>query len=241
MAGVLSTGALAALTAAAAVLVGGTANPVALATATVAVLALGVGVRWVVQHPDVLVGGGRVVLRWVNAVRGHPAEQGLDRWREILAQLESVQLGRRDGAAALGWAGWNWIADVACLGFACYATGAHPSIAGLAIAYAAGKAVATVPLLPGGIGVVDGALTAALVAGGLSAAEALPAVIIYRLVSFVLVAVAGWVTFAIMFRTLNHDHPDDVDTGGHPLPGTPGATTRPDPSTSAADRPPGAR
>lgn len=210
MAGVLSTGGLALLTAAAALLVGGTANPVALVTAAAAIIALVVGVRWVVRHPDGLLTAGRVVLRWVNSVRGHPAEQGLDRWREILAQLESVTLGRRDGAAAFGWAGWNWIADVACLGFACYAAGAHPSIAGLAIAYAAGKAVGTVPLLPGGLGVVDGALTAALVAGGLTAAEALPAVIIYRLISFVLVAVAGWITFGVMFRTLNHDHPDDV-------------------------------
>lgn len=221
MAGVLSTGGLAVLTAAAALVVGGTANPVALASATLAVLLLVLGVRWVAANPERLVTAGRVVLRWVNALRGHPGEQGLDRWREILAQLESVKLGKRDGVAAFGWAGWNWIADVACLGFACYATGAHPSIAGLAIAYAAGKAVGTVPLLPGGLGVVDGALTAALVAGGLTAAEALPAVIIYRLVSFVLVAAAGWVTFAIMFRAHNHDHPDDVDTAGNPLPDVP--------------------
>ena len=210
MAGVLSFGGLALLTALAALLVGGDTNPGTLVVAVLAIGALVLGVRWVVGHPDRLVTAGRVVLGWVNSVRGKPAEDGLDRWRDVLGQLESVKLGRRDAAGAFGWAVYNWVTDVACLGFACYAAGAHPSIAGLAIAYAAGKAAASVPLLPGGLGVVDGAMTAALVASGLSAAEALPAVIIYRLISFVLVAVVGWLTFAVMFRKLNHDHPDDV-------------------------------
>ena len=210
MSGVLSTGTLALLGVVAALAVGGTANPVGLAVAVLLAFALVYGVRFVVRHPDCLHAVGRSVLHRVNQLRRRPANEGFDRWLETLDQLETVALRRRETAVALCWAALNWVADVACLGFAILAAGAQPSISGLVIAYAAGKAVATVPLLPGGVGIVEGALTAALVAGGLSAGEALPGVLVYRLVSFLLVAVIGWTVFAILFRANNHDHPDDV-------------------------------
>ena len=132
------------------------------------------------------------------------------RVHEILEQLETVQLSQRDLGAAAWWATFNWIADVGCLAFACLAAGAHPSIGGLLIAYAAGKVVAAVPLLPGGLGVVDGTLTAALVATGLAASVVLPAVIVFRLISFPLVAIAGWVVFVTRFRSTNFD-PEEPD------------------------------
>jgi len=210
MSGVLSVGTLALLGVGAALTVGGTANPVGLATAVVLGFALVYGVRFVVRHPDSLRAVGRSILHRVNRVRRRPPAAGLDRWEEVLGQLETVQLGNRNAAAAFGWAALNWVADIATLGFACLAAGAQPSISGLVIAYAAGKAVATVPLLPGGIGVVESALTAALVAGGLTASAALPGVLVYRFISFFLVATIGWLVFVVMFRSSNHDHPDDA-------------------------------
>lgn len=210
MGGVLTTGGLALVGAAGALAVGGTANPASLTAAVLATVALVVGVRLAAQHPDRLRRAARALLVAVNNVRRRPAEQGLDRVSETFAQLESVHLSGRDGAVAFGWAAVNRLADVACLGFACAAAGAQPSIAGLLIAYATGKAIATVPLTPGGIGVVDGAFTAALVAGGLAASVAFPAVVIYRLISFVALAGIGWLVFAARFRVHNHDHPDDV-------------------------------
>ena len=35
---------------------------------------------------------------------------------------------------AFSWSMFNWVADVACLAFACYAAGGHPSLAGLTVA-----------------------------------------------------------------------------------------------------------
>ena len=224
LSGVLSTGVLALIGVGAALTVGGTANPVGLTTAVVLGLLLSFGVRFVVRHPDSLLAVGRSVLRRLNRARQRPMDEGLERWVEVMGQLETVQLGRRAGFTTIAWAALNWVADIVTLGFACLAAGAEPSISGLLIAYAAGKAVATVPLLPGGIGVVDGAMTATLVAGGLTASAALPSVIVYRIISFFLVAAAGWIVFAVMFRSSNHDHPDDVLT---PPAGTPVADTYP--------------
>ena len=59
-------------------------------------------------------------------------------------------------------------------------------------AYAAATAASSLAFLPGGLGLVDGALRAALVAGGVPSHPALAAVLLYRLVSFVGVAAAGW-------------------------------------------------
>ena len=224
LSGVLSTGVLALIGVGAALTVGGTANPVGLTTAVVLGLLLVFGGRFVVRHPDSLLAVGRSVLRRVNRARQRPMDQGLERWVEVMGQLETVQLGRRAGFTTIAWAALNWVADIVTLGFACLAAGAEPSISALLIAYAAGKAVATVPLLPGGIGVVDGAMTATLVAGGLTASAALPSVIVYRIISFFLVAAVGWIVFAVMFRSSNHDHPDDVLT---PPAGTPVADTSP--------------
>ena len=85
------------------------------------------------------------VLSWINSVRGKPADTGLDKWREMLDQLESVSLSRRALAKAFSWSLFNWIADVACLAFAAYAAGGKPSLAGLTVAYAAARAVGSIP------------------------------------------------------------------------------------------------
>ena len=50
-------------------------------------------------------------------------------------------------------------------------------------------------LTPGGLGVVEAALTGALVALGLPGATALTAVLIYRGITFWLAAAAGWLIY----------------------------------------------
>ena len=57
-----------------------------------------------------------------------------------------------------------------------------------------------IPLLPGGIGVVEAVLVPALVQAGMSTADAFLAVILYRIVSYVLVSAIGWVVIAIRYR-----------------------------------------
>ena len=157
------------------------------------------------------------MLSWVNSIRGRPVDTGLDKWRETLAQLESVSLGRRDLGVAFGWSMFNWIADVACLGFAAYAAGDHASVAGLTVAYAAARAVGTIPLMPGGLLVVEAVLVPGLVSSGMSLPSAISAMLIYRLISWLLVAAVGWVVFFFMFRTEDTaDSDDDPITG--PLP-----------------------
>ena len=64
----------------------------------------------------------------------------------------------------------------------------------------------SIPFAPGGIVYVDATLIYGLTAGaGLPAAQAVAAAFVYRLVSFILVAVVGWIVFAFLFRTPQAD------------------------------------
>ncbi|MEC3958243.1 YbhN family protein [Nocardia sp. CDC153] len=153
------------------------------------------------RHPGGIEAVTRRILARVNRIRHRPADTGMDKVGEILAQLESVDLGKRDGAWVIVWALVHRLADVACLGAACYAVGADPRWAGLMLAFAAGKAVGTIPLAPGGIVYVDATLIYSLsAAAGLPAAQAVAAAFLYRLISFILVAIVGWIVFLFLFR-----------------------------------------
>ncbi|WP_176459768.1 lysylphosphatidylglycerol synthase transmembrane domain-containing protein [Rhodococcus sp. OK302] len=143
------------------------------------------------------------ILRQVNVLFKRPADSGNDKVVNFFYQLESVELRKRNLASAFGWSIFNWISDIGCLLCACYATGSDISIAAVAVAYSASKVAGTAtPWIPGGIGVVDVVLIAMLVSSGIPPAEAGLAVLVYRIVSLVLVTVAGWVIFLVKYRTL---------------------------------------
>ena len=200
MSGVLAASGLAVLGIGGALFVGTTVNPFTIIFTILGLFAMLYAGRYVASHPDSLEDLGRWALRGYNWVRSKPDTDGLERWRAIIKQLESVQMSNRHTAEAFGWSFYNWVADIACLGFACLAVGAHPSLAGLAIAYAAAKAVGALPLAPGGLVFVEGTLIAALAASGMSTSNAVAGVLIYRLVSFILVAIIGWTIFVVMYR-----------------------------------------
>lgn len=162
----------------------------------------------VVSRPELLDGIAVRVLSWFNQLRNKPAETGVTKWRAILAQLESVSMSRRTLGTAFSWSLFNWIADVACLAFAAYAAGGHPSLAGLTVAYAAARAVGSIPLMPGGLLVVEAVLVPGLVSSGMTLPAAISAMLIYRLVSWIFIAAIGWVVFFFMFRTESQIDPD---------------------------------
>jgi putative heme transporter len=87
----------------------------------------------------------------------------------------------------------------------------------LTVAYAAARAVGTIPLMPGGLLVVEAVLVPGLVSSGMSLPSAISALLIYRLISWLLIAAIGWVVFFFVFRTEKMtDSDDDPPTG--PLP-----------------------
>jgi uncharacterized protein (TIRG00374 family) len=218
MAGVLHVAGLALVGLGGAFLLGAKNNPFSLLFTLGGFLALLLLAQAVASRPELIDGIGCRVLSWFNSVRGKPADTGLAKWRETLTQLEAVSLGRRDLAVATIWSVLTRATDIACLGFAAYAAGDHASVAGLIVACAAARAVGTIPLMPGGLLVVEAVLVPGLVSSGMSLPSAISAMLIYRLISWLLIAAVGWVVFFFMFRTEHiPDSDDDAITGPLPL------------------------
>lgn len=205
--GVIAATGLAILGVGGALAVGGSVNTFTLAVPILGVVAIVLAVRYISSHPAAITSVARWGLRKYNSFRNHEPTAGQDRIDEIVGQVQSVQLGKTDGALTASWSAVHRLADVACLGFACLAIGSDPRLAGLLIAFAAGKAVGSVPLAPGGLVVVDATLIAFLTsAASITASQAVAAAFVYRGVSFILVAIVGWIVFLIIFRKHQHEN-----------------------------------
>jgi uncharacterized membrane protein YbhN (UPF0104 family) len=199
--GLISTCALAALALAGSLLVHAGSGLPSLIVDAVLVVAMVVGARGLRRRPDLVLAAGRRLLAWRNTLLRRPRTQGDDALARLPAQLRLVRPGARDWTAAAAYGVGNWVFDGVCLA----AAGAAVRTPGLSlpvllIAYTAGMAASGLSLLPGGIGVVETAMVLAMVAGGIPAAAALPAVLLYRLISLVAVVTAGWSVAAVQAR-----------------------------------------
>lgn len=183
-------------------LVGRGTNPVLLTLSAIGLLTSIFVIQWAARHPEHIEGVLLGCLAWINRRRRKSQQEGAGRVRDVLRQAEVVELSPPQLSRAFGWSLLNWLADIGCLWAASMAVGAEHSVGGLAIAYVAGKIVATAPVTPGGLGTVEVALVTALTASGLGANVAFATVFIYRIVSFVLVALAGWLVFALFYRNI---------------------------------------
>jgi uncharacterized protein (TIRG00374 family) len=199
--GVISTSALAPLAVAGSLLVGGTSNLLMLVLDAVLVVALVVGVRRLRRRPDLALVAGLRLLTWRNKLLRRPPAQGKEALERVVSQLRLVRPGVRDWTAAVAYGVGNWLFDIACLAASTAALGVDGvTLPLLLAAYTAGMAASGISVLPGGIGVVDTAMVLALVAGGIPAAAALPAVLLYRLISLAGVATAGWLIAVVRAR-----------------------------------------
>jgi uncharacterized protein (TIRG00374 family) len=115
--------------------------------------------------------------------------QTIQAWTQ---RLGSLRLSPSGWMTATGLALANWLADAAVLAVSIRATGATVPWHDLLLVYGTGIAVQSLNITPGELGVTEGSLSLALVATGLGASQALAAVLLYRLASFWLIALAGW-------------------------------------------------
>jgi uncharacterized protein (TIRG00374 family) len=198
--GIFSTSSLALLLVIGAVL-GGMGIGAAAGFAGAAVyLVPGVAVLLAIRYDQVRKALSNLFLRVARGIQRLPRRPSTrDRLGGLPAQLEgfldqiaSLRLPPRGYLAVFGLATLNWAADCAALALAIHATGLPVPWHALLLAWGAGAAVGSTGLTPGGFGLVELTVAAALTAGGLPASGALASVLAYRLVNFWLVLGAGW-------------------------------------------------
>lgn len=201
--GVVSTAAFAVVLTAAASWSGQPALVVAGVAGGLLSLALLVVVLVAVHSPRLRVPAERVAawaLGIVQRVVHRPAGAPSQLVTSALDQLAAARLPRRDLAVALCLAVLNWSADIACLGFALAALGAHLPWPALVLSWGAGAGVSSLNLTPGSVGVAEAALAAALTGAGLPAVTGLAAALIYRVVSFWFVLAVGGLALTLHRR-----------------------------------------
>lgn len=91
-----------------------------------------------------------------------------------------------------------WCCDFLCL--VCSFGAVHAAIPwdGVLLAYGVAQIVTSLPVVPGGIGVVEGSLAVVLAAYGTGRVQALSVALMFRLVTFWLAIAVGWITFGVI-------------------------------------------
>ena len=111
---------------------------------------------------------------------------------KTVSELGLVRPGALGWAEAFGLAMANWLCDCLCLLACTEALGVPVPWRGLLVIYGLTQVAASLPVTPGGIGVVEGSMTALLIAYGTPATSAVAVVLLYRIVSFWALAPIGW-------------------------------------------------
>jgi hypothetical protein len=146
------------------------------------------------------------ILRLVQLTRRltrPPVGDPDDRIDRALDRLLGARMSLGQWTQAVGLTIVNWLASVGCLVAAILAVGANVPWTKLLLIYCAGAAASSFNLSPGGLGVVEGVLSAGLVAAGLRSDIAFGSVI-FRLVSFWLVVLVGWAIYVTLRRARRH-------------------------------------
>jgi len=152
----------------------------------------------------------RTTRRLVHWPRGEFAAQ-VD---GIIARLTVVNLSVRQVVAAVGWGVANWVLDCGCLALSFTAVGVGIPWRGLLLAYGAGQLAANLPVTPGGLGVVEGSLTIALVTFGGAEPSTVAAVFVYRILSFWIELPVGWTAWGAYAWARRHTVPAGLPVTG---------------------------
>ncbi len=156
----------------------------------VLLIALTVGALFVYERPLFLVVTWAV--RASQAILRRPRGDAVAQVDRIMRRATSVRLRPRQIITIVFWGTANWLLDCSCFAMMFLAIGATIPWKGLLLAYGAGQLAAALPITPGGLGAVEGSITIALVAFGGAHLTTVDAVLLYRLISFWLVLVVGW-------------------------------------------------
>jgi glycosyltransferase 2 family protein len=133
-----------------------------------------------------------------GAVLAVPAGRRLLRARlaptlgQVLPRLLEIAQQPRKLAEGIGGALLLTVAYILCLAACVQAFHGSAAIASIAVVYLTGSALGSIIPTPGGLGAVEAALTAGLVAAGLHGTEAASSVLLFRLLTFWLPVPFGW-------------------------------------------------
>jgi uncharacterized protein (TIRG00374 family) len=182
-------------------------------------------------------------MRASVSIFGRPRGDTAAHVERIMDWMTAVRLGWTQIGRIVTWGTVNWLLDCACFALMFVAIDAPIPWKGLLLAYGAGQLAATLPFTPGGLGVVEGSITVALVAFGGAESSTVDAVLLYRIISFWFILAIGWLFIGQMVLQVRRGMwtrqamASDVEAG--PVAYRGGTSTSPsEPSPAGAPAPP---
>jgi putative heme transporter len=163
--------------------------------ALLGIIIMGLAAALVVGVMD---GSGRAerLLRWI-ARKAHFNE---DRFAAVLHQvaerLEELASDRQLLWRVVFWATANWLLDAASLWVFLRAYGVSLPVDALLVAFGLANVLAAIPILPGGLGVVEATYLTALVGFGVPRRVAAPAIATYRSAQYLMPIAIGALAYA---------------------------------------------
>lgn len=145
------------------------------------------------------------LVRGFNRLTRADSERWIPTLHRHILQLNSVQMYPKQFVEVSLYSLFNWLFDIASMICCVWAVtgvlpwverqGEIPSILGVVLAFVTTKVVGSAQITPAGIGPVEAAMTTSLVAVGMTASTAFGAVFVYRIFSFALVTIIGWIAY----------------------------------------------
>jgi putative heme transporter len=137
-------------------------------------------------------------VRAFRRVTGHPRPGVNARIESTLARMREIPLSAGATVGVVALAAAVWFCDFFCLVFSFRAVHAAIPWDGILLAYGAAQVVGSFPIVPGGLGIVEGSLAVILVVYGVGRVTALAAAITFRIVNFWLAIAIGWVGVGVI-------------------------------------------
>lgn len=159
-------------------------------------LVLVVGSGAVLVRRDLVLRLSAAAVRGVRRVTGRPRGRVGARIESTLVRMREIPLSPRSTVAVVALATGVWCCDFGCLVASFGAVHAAVPWDGALLAYGVAQVVGSFPVIPGGIGIVEGSLAVILAAYGAGRVPALSAALVFRAVSFWLPIGVGWAAFA---------------------------------------------
>jgi uncharacterized protein (TIRG00374 family) len=112
--------------------------------------------------------------------------------------MREIPLSPESTVAVVAIATAVWCCDFLCL--LCSFRAVHSAIPwhGVLLAYGVAQIVASFPVVPGGLGIVEGSLAVVLVAYGAGRVPAVSAALAFRVVNFWLAIAVGWLSVGVI-------------------------------------------
>jgi len=130
---------------------------------------------------------------WIGEVWRNFAERGLPRLFDVLSNPHKLSV-------AIGGIVLQLLALVMCFYASVRAVGTTVDFTALAVVQLVGNTIGMAVPTPGGLGAVEAALSAGIGTIGVGGAYALPAVLLFRFISFWLPIVPGWILWTQLQR-----------------------------------------